>query len=118
MADPVEPQPTCVGMSMILLIEAHRAAVIADEEAFDGDDAEAAERTLVVANEALRSLIDAPCGSAEDVQAKARYFAEARVRDNYDVATEMVDMIFQDGADTVDGVRRLLRSLLVDGGAS
>ncbi|MGN6143434.1 MAG: hypothetical protein ACTHOP_07585 [Mesorhizobium sp.] len=97
------------------LIDAHRAAVLADELNFDADgqcrDSDAAERSLTACNDSLRALIDAPCRTFADVMAKVEYFVSAKDRDHYDVMREVVDMVFPDGGDTIDGARRLLRSL-------
>jgi hypothetical protein len=70
-------------MMILHLIEAHRAAIIADEANFDDDgnplDAEAAERSLEVEQAAYCDLIRAQCASADDVQAKLLYLLTGSV---------------------------------------
>lgn len=103
--------------TIVELIEAHRAAVVADEANFDDDgnclNGDLAELTLGACNETLRALIEAPCRTPADVAAKIEYFATAKNRDFYDVMSEVIDMMFPEGGNIIDGARRLLKSLVI-----
>ncbi|RWK79622.1 MAG: hypothetical protein EOR51_11970 [Mesorhizobium sp.] len=63
------------------LIEAHRAAVIADEASFDGagNDLGNGPETFKVEARAFRALVLAPCRDADEAAAKVHYIVSGTV---------------------------------------
>jgi len=92
------------------LIEAHRAAVMADEANFTDDcvpiDEAASQASGNAELEAYIALVDAKCVSAEDVQAKLGYFLNGSVG----VRSTLLECLFDYGDDLHE---RFLKSLMV-----
>lgn len=105
-------------MMILHLIEAHRAAVIADEANFDDDgapidEAKAADSGTREAD-AFKLLVREQCTSAADVQVKLSYFLDGTIGQR----SSLLDYLFEEshGAHpylTAPPLEAFLRSLVV-----
>lgn len=91
------------------LIEAHRAAVAADETSFDDDgkpiDEELAAATEAAEKEALIDFAEAPCRTDADIREKLKYLATGTVGDRSSLLTYL---------DYYGLSERFIRSLLIE----
>jgi hypothetical protein len=97
-------------------INAHLDAVHADEAQFTNAgvaiDNAAAEETHAIEVKRFDALVRTPCHSPDDVQAKIRYFMHGSVGER----SSLIECLSHEQyglADDMDGVRRLLQSLLL-----
>ncbi|MBT1155712.1 hypothetical protein J1C56_08920 [Aminobacter anthyllidis] len=110
----VVPQVDQTPSSIIELIEAHRAAVTADEAMFDGDgeclDDAGAEATQRAEQKAFLALALAHCRTTSDVTAKVAYFVNGTVGNR----SSLIDYLAVYGEGNDDLFAGLLASLVAE----
>lgn len=110
----VDPQVDQTPLSIIELIEAHRAAVTADEAMFGGDgeclDDAGAEATQRAEQKAFLALALAHCRTTSDVTSKVAYFVNGTIGNR----SSLIDYLAVYGEEHGDLFASLLASLVAE----